>query len=140
MTIYVSPSVPGFLDDEVFGLLEIAGQRNPLCRLPGDAVPISADRVHQLRTELASGKRLGWDGGEPVAVVDTTPLQWSGHQASARGALVQSDAVAMRCMKAGIKYPKAWKDYDANLRAIVSASDGDATAALPQRPAYPEGA
>lgn len=53
----------------------------------------------------------------------------------ARRALLDSDLVAIRCVKSGIPYPPEWQGYDAALRAIVNGADDP----MPERPAYPEG-
>jgi hypothetical protein len=53
----------------------------------------------------------------------------------ARTALVDSDTVAMRCIKAGVAYPEEWKKYDASLRAIASSGKGT----MPTQPAFPAG-
>ena len=64
---------------------------------------------------------------------------WSKYQAAAQSALEKSDAVALRCWKAGVDYPTAWRVYDAALREIVRAKSGDDSLPLPEQPAYPEG-
>lgn len=54
----------------------------------------------------------------------------------AANALQVSDYVAMRCIKGGIKYPKAWTAYDEALRAIVRGES--VVEALPEAPPKPE--
>ncbi len=58
------------------------------------------------------------------------------YAALARVALIASDMVALRCMKAGVAYPAAWLSYVRTLRAIVV---GTQTGPLPEKPAYPPG-
>ncbi len=55
-------------------------------------------------------------------------------RASAQDALRANDRVALRCVKAGVPYPDAWKDYDQALRAVI-----DGGGEMPARPGYPEG-
>lgn len=50
-------------------------------------------------------------------------------------ALDATDAVAIRCFKAGVAFPDEWRVYVAQLREIVRADSGE----LPKRPAFPEG-
>lgn len=51
----------------------------------------------------------------------------------AKKELEKSDLVAMRCLKDGIAYPQAWRDYDAVLRQIVNTGEGE----MPAQPTYP---
>jgi hypothetical protein len=64
---------------------------------------------------------------------------WSAYQSTAQAALTEGDMVAIRCAKAGVAYPAAWLARDVKLRAIVSATSGDPTIALPVTPPYPTG-
>ena len=52
-----------------------------------------------------------------------------------KSALEKSDAVAIRCVKAGVVFPADWKTYVTSLRAIVNGGAGP----LPAQPAYPVG-
>lgn len=68
-------------------------------------------------------------------------LEWVEPETSAQDSaslalsrLVESDLVAIRCVKDGIEYPQEWREYDDVLRAIVNGSDDD----IPERPEYPE--
>ncbi len=56
------------------------------------------------------------------------------YPALARVALIASDMVALRCMKAGVAYPAAWLSYVRRLRTIVA---GTKTGPLPAQPGYP---
>lgn len=56
-------------------------------------------------------------------------------KAEAIHALLRSDAVAIRCVKAGMAFPLEWKTYVDQLRAIISSGTGD----IPLQPAYPAG-
>jgi hypothetical protein len=67
------------------------------------------------------------------------PLTWAQYQQQAKEELDFDDGVAIRCIKAGVPYPAAWLERDVALRIIVTAANGDATQALPVRPAYPAG-
>lgn len=50
-------------------------------------------------------------------------------------ALVKSDLVAIRCVKAGTPFPVDWWEYVTELRAIMNGAAGP----LPGQPEYPEG-
>lgn len=52
------------------------------------------------------------------------------------GALNNSDSVALRCIKAGVPFPKEWQDYVKNLRALLNAT---VPLTLPVQPSYPAG-
>lgn len=56
-------------------------------------------------------------------------------KARAQKALDASDMTAMRCFKAGVVFPTAWKNYVSALRSIVSGGAGP----LPARPDFPAG-
>lgn len=53
----------------------------------------------------------------------------------ALAALSETDAVAIRCFKAGVAFPAEWRVYVEQLREIVRADSGE----LPKKPAFPEG-
>jgi hypothetical protein len=53
----------------------------------------------------------------------------------ALAALSDTDAVAIRCFKAGVAFPDEWRVYVEQLREIVRADSGE----LPKKPAFPEG-
>jgi hypothetical protein len=72
---------------------------------------------------------------EPPAPVTT----WSDVQAKARVLLDDSDQTILRCYEHAVVVPSEWQTYRAALRAIISAATGDATQALPTKPAYPAG-
>lgn len=88
----------------------------------------------------------GWTvaGGQLVAPTPPTAAQiaadaWAAYQVTVRGALDASDTTVLRCFENGVTLPAAWVAYRNSLREIVSAASGDATQALPARPAYPSG-
>jgi hypothetical protein len=64
---------------------------------------------------------------------------WVEYKQQAQAALDKSDMTVIRCVEAGVTLPAAWVTYRKALRAIVGASTGDPTQALPMRPAYPAG-
>lgn len=73
---------------------------------------------------------------------DPGPTQaqlWYAYQAKAQAQLDANDAVAIRCIKAGVAYPADWLARDNSLRAIVRASSGDPTQPLPQPPKNADG-
>lgn len=67
------------------------------------------------------------------------PDPWLDVRANAAAALRESDLTVLRCYEASVPVPTEWSTYRHDLRAIVRASTGDATAPLPARPAYPAG-
>jgi len=58
--------------------------------------------------------------------------------ATAQTALDKTDAVAIRCLKAGVAFPVEWQSYVSALRNIVSVSDITSTS-LPVMPSFPAG-
>ncbi|MFM0543994.1 hypothetical protein PQR29_04625 [Paraburkholderia strydomiana] len=66
-------------------------------------------------------------------------IAWAAYQASAKAALDASDLTIMRCYENAVATPAAWATYRKALRAIVGATSGDPTQALPMKPAYPAG-
>lgn len=64
---------------------------------------------------------------------------WAGYQAAAQMALDKSDLVALRCFKADVEFPVAWKTYVTALRAIVVTESGDPAEGSPTQPSYPLG-
>lgn len=64
---------------------------------------------------------------------------WGLRQNEARQALTDSDVTVLRCYENAIATPATWVTYRKDLRAIVSATTGDASLALPAMPAYPTG-
>lgn len=64
---------------------------------------------------------------------------WSEYQNQARQLLAKSDSTIARCYENAVAVPSEWAAYRKALRVIASASTGDATAALPVQPTYPEG-
>lgn len=90
--------------------------------------------------EAPTGTQIGFlfDGKSFSAPAPLTESQlWGAYQAKANTALLKSDGVAIRCVKAGISFPSAWQTYVAQLRNILKATSGDPTAPLPNQPAYP---
>jgi hypothetical protein len=70
---------------------------------------------------------------------DPTKPSWTARKAAAQALLDASDITISRCYENAVAAPATWVAYRSALRAIISASTGDATAALPTKPAYPEG-
>lgn len=94
-TIYVSPTTPGFLNDAHFGprkimvpdpewvrpTVEVEGEMlhdmdaepplievdNPDCRLPADAVALTAEQYAAYREAIARGKAIDFSKTPPVA-------------------------------------------------------------------------
>jgi hypothetical protein len=66
-------------------------------------------------------------------------IEWPAYQARAMTALNESDTTVLRCYESGVPVPPGWSAYRKSLRAIVGATSGDATQALPTKPAYPAG-
>ncbi len=58
-------------------------------------------------------------------------------KAAAQEALNKCDRTALRCFKAKVEWPTEWKDYDAELRAIMNGTSS--ATELPTRPDYPAG-
>lgn len=75
----------------------------------------------------------------PISELTLTANAWATLQSNAKAALDKSDITVLRCTENNIPVPAAWATYRAELRAIISSQSGDATQALPVRPAYPEG-
>lgn len=80
------------------------------------------------------------DGVKAVyAAHDPNKPSWAAYKANAQSALDDSDITVLRCYENAVALPSAWVAYRKALRAIVSASVGDATQELPTKPAYPTG-
>ena len=84
------------------------------------------------------------DDSDPRYTAFITPSgteaeMWLAYQADAQAVMDKTSITLERCFEAGIALPAAWVEYRKELRAILGAKTGDATAALPVRPAYPEG-
>jgi len=109
--------------------------------MPPDAVAVTDDAYAALFAAQSSGQVIQADANGNPESVTFTPSSAQVHaalQASAQAALVQSDAVSVRCSKAGVAYPSAWLSRDEALRAIVNGADTTSTT-LPSAPAYPVG-
>ena len=76
---------------------------------------------------------------EPSVTINSPELEWHKYQQEAQTALDKSDAIAIRCLKSGIAFPTEWQTYVSELRAIIKATSGDVTTALPIQPIYPQG-
>jgi hypothetical protein len=96
----------------------------------------TADRVRHEITDIGV---VPPDGALDADPGPTAAELWAAHQAQAQAALDASDMVALRCFKAGVAFPSEWLSYVSALRAVVRATSGDPTQALPTRPAYPSG-
>lgn len=76
---------------------------------------------------------------EPVDAPTIDQL-WTAFQQQAQSALDFDDAVAIRCIKAGVAYPPTWLARDIALRTIVASVSGDPTQPLPAQPvSFPDG-
>lgn len=105
--------------------------------LRSDGVCIPAD---EMNTDWQEYQAWLANGGVPEPVAGPTDAErWMIHQSQAQAALDASDITVLRCVEHGVTVPAEWATYRADLRAIVSASTGDATQPLPTRPAYPAG-
>jgi hypothetical protein len=81
---------------------------------------------------------------QPYTVPAPTTAQlaaaaWATQQSLAQAALTESDKTILRCYENAVVVPTAWATYRKALRAIVGTATGDATIALPTKPAYPAG-
>jgi len=106
-------------------------------------VKISTEQYINLMNGIGEGKFIVPDAeGSPIFgdnPLETEEQKWANLKLAAKAALANNDIVAIRCAKAGVKYPAEWQEYDSALREIVSSQTGDAGTAFPVRPAYPSG-
>lgn len=120
---FFSPSNLAFFDTLIHGE-----------NVPQDCVEITRERHAELMATQAAGKVISADEtGAPVAV-DAPPPTADDLKVQARIALEQSDLVGLRCFKAGVKFPKEWRDYEVGLRAVVRGERAD----LPEVPTKPK--
>lgn len=101
-------------------------------------------QVHELESEafaylLPAGSEKISESEAAELLAPSAAQLWAAMQLKAKAALDGSDIVAIRCAKAGVKYPAEWQEYDSALRAIVSSQSGDTGTAFPVRPDYPSG-
>lgn len=118
-----------------FLLPDGTGGMTPDGTLPSGAVECTQDQQQNAqRWTISNGA---------IVAVDTTVMDaavaWSAYKVTAQAALDCSDVTVLRCMENAIVIPADWVAYRVALRAIVSAATGDATVALPAKPAYPVG-
>lgn len=73
------------------------------------------------------------------AAHDPSKPSWSNFQSLAKAALADSDVTVMRCYENAVALPSNWAAYRKSLRALVSATSGDASQPLPPKPSYPAG-
>lgn len=114
--------------------------------IPPNAVPLDDDTFMRTLNE-SDGVWTCKDGNTVSKVVPSAAelkarsdaAAWSAYQQQARTALVASDTTMHRCVENQVAVPAAWATYRKALRAIISASAGDPSIALPARPAYPAG-
>ena len=130
--MFYSKSTGGFYSTEIHGTA-----------IPADAVPIT-DAEHQtLLAGQSTGQIITTDtSGNPILAAPPPPTAaqlWAAYQALAQAALVESDKTILRCGENSVAVPATWATYRKALRAIVAATSGDPTVALPTRPAYPAG-
>lgn len=129
MTLSYAQSTGGFYDDAIN------------TALPSDAVEITVEQYAALMEAQSTGQIITADSaGSPIAEAPPAPTPAQTAVAlmlSARAALTITDAVFIRCGKAGVAWPTEWQAYVVALRAIVT-SPASATE-LPTQPAYPAG-
>lgn len=138
MTHFYSASKTSFFDGDLRTSYEAAGS------WPTDAKEVSDDLFIEFGcANPPVGKVRGADAnGNPCwvnAPAPTAAQRWAELQAEARQSLTASDVIVLRCYEDGIALPAAWATYRKALRALVSATSGDASQALPQKPSYPSG-
>ena len=130
--MFYSKSTGGFYDTEIHG-----------AAIPSDAVTITEAQHQALLAGQSSGQVITADAnGNPILSAPPPPTAaqlWSVYQASAQAALTESDKTILRCGENSVAVPAAWATYRKALRAIVAATSGDPSVALPTRPAYPAG-
>lgn len=118
---------------------EHASSLKSSCGVPKDWNAVAFD-IQITADQEASGGALRWvDGALEIDSSASLAAAWRQTQKAAMSELEASDLVALRCFKAGIKFPAAWKTYVSQLRAIVSAYGGDSSQPLPDRPDLPDG-
>lgn len=147
---YFSPSTGGFYAAAIHGPRLIAtpqtererkaGKRpamisNPDCRIPDDAVPISARRHAELLAEAGKGRRIVADGdGSPIAVDQASaPGQETWREARRRRrdrALRDSDWTQLPDTL-DTELTAAWADYRQQLRDLDL--DGEGWPVEPER-------
>ena len=130
--MFYSKSNGGFYDSEIHGNA-----------IPADAVEITVDEHAALLAGQSTGEVITADAnGFPILSAPPPPTAaqlWTVYQGTAQAALTESDKTILRCGENSVAVPAAWATYRKALRAIVAATSGDPTAALPTRPAYPAG-
>ena len=80
--------------------------------------------------------------GTDIIPAPPPPITWAQYQQQAQALLDKvtgSSGTVIRCYIAGIPLPAEWQTYISELRAIIKATSGDPSAALPTQPAYPAG-
>lgn len=106
---------------------------------PGEFL-IPAHAVTVAPPVIAAGEQARWTGAawvvEPIPAPPAPPAPPVPTDAElATAELAKTDAVAVRCFKAGAAFPADWQAYVIALRAIVNGGPGP----LPAMPAYPPG-
>ena len=138
---WVRPDADG--EPDMSAIPETVEIDNPACIIPKDAIEISQEAHATLLAGQSSGQVITADAnGNPILSAPPPPTAaqlWSVYQASAQAALTESDKIILRCGENAVTVPTAWATYRKDLRAIVAATSGDPTVALPTRPAYPAG-
>lgn len=107
--------------------------------------------------EIPEGNPPGFDEGNIAVASDIAQIGWTwdgtslssppideaaaiaAYKITAQNALNKTDAVAIRCFKAGVSFNAEWVSYTQALRAIVSSPTVDPNAPLPPQPPYPNG-
>lgn len=123
MPLYFSASTGGFYDSEIHGARHIDDEENPDCRIPTDAVEISAERHAALLAAQADGKIIAADTrGAPVAIDRPEPTADELLAAARRkrdALLAASDWVVTRAVETGTPIPAEWVEYRQALRNIT---------------------
>ncbi|WP_446652112.1 phage tail assembly chaperone [Blastomonas sp.] len=138
MSLFFSPSTASFFDEAIHGAVEIekpqtkreikAGKRpamvpNPACRIPDDAIPITAERHAELMAEVAKGRLIiaNPNTGKPIAVdhLCTTDEQVEARRRKRDRLLAESDWTQLADTLADDPSLKArWTDYRQQLRDL----------------------
>lgn len=138
MSLFFSPSTASFFDEAIHGAIEIekpqnnreikAGKRpamipNPACRIPDDAIPITAERHAELMAEVAKGRLIiaNPKTGKPIAVdhLRTTDEQVETRRRKRDRLLAESDWTQLADTLADDPSLKAnWADYRQQLRDL----------------------
>ncbi|MDE1906080.1 MAG: hypothetical protein KGH75_06465 [Rhodospirillales bacterium] len=102
----------------------------------GQAFAFEADGSQD---HLIPAGAVAMTAADVAALNSSVPNNWAARQFAARAALTESDLTVLRCYESAVAVPATWATYRKALRAIIAASTGDPTQAMPTKPAYPAG-